>query len=259
MSSGNLSPRKTENLTVAAGDARLPVVVHRPGDRYTGCTVIFCHGFRGSKEGGGRATALAEKIADLGHSVIRFDFTPNQCLSRQVAELAAVVAFCRTNIGGRLVLFGRSMGGSAAVAFAAGDRRVAGLCLWATPGDLAETFRLSLGAGYDRLIGGESFDIEDEFGRLHLDPSFALDIARHDLPECVRSLAGVPILIVHGDEDEVVPLAQARELFRQAGEPKELVVISGSDHRFLRGHPEASAAVIDWLNRRFPRPGISGI
>lgn len=256
MSSGNLSPWKTENLIVAAGDARLAVVVHRPGNRYTGCTVVFCHGFRGSKEGGGRATALAEKIADLGHSVVRFDFTPNQCLSRQVAELTAVVAFCRANIGDRLILSGRSMGGSAALAFAAADRRVAGLCLWATPCDLAETFRLSLGAGYDRLTNGESLDIEDEFGRLHLGPEFVDDFARHDLPACLRSLAGIPVLIVHGDADEVVPPAQARRLFYAAGEPKELVVIAGGDHRFLRGHPEASAAVVAWLDRRFHRPGI---
>lgn len=256
MSSANLSTRKTENCIVAAGDARLAVVVHRPGDRYTGCTVIFCHGFRGSKEGGGRATALAEKVADLGHFVVRFDFTPNQCLSRQVDELAAVVAFCRANVGGRLILFGRSMGGSAALAFAAGDRQVAGLCLWATPCDLAETFRLSLGTGYDRLVGGESLDIEDEFGRLRLAPSFVNDFACRDLLACVRLLAGTPILVVHGDEDEVVPVAQAHKLYSQAGEPKECVVIPGGDHRFLRGHSEAAAAVIAWLTRRFPRPGI---
>lgn len=256
MSSGNLSSRRTENCTVAAGDARLAVVVHRPGSRYTGCTVIFCHGFRGSKEGGGRATALAEKIADLGHFAVRFDFTPNKCLSQQVAELTAVVAFCRANVGGRIILFGRSMGGSAALAFAAADRRVAGICLWATPYDFAETVRLWLGDDYERLAGGESIDIEDEFGRLTLARSFIDDFDSHGLLACVRSLAGAPLLIVHGDEDETVPPAQAEEIYRQAGEPKELVAIRGGDHRFLRGHPEASAAVIDWLNRRFPRPGI---
>lgn len=256
MSSANTQMAKTEELIIPAPAAGLAAVYHAPAGRPAGCCVVFCHGFRGSKEGGGRAAALADKVAAMGYAAVRFDFTPVQCLSHQVDELTAVAEFCRAKIGGRLILFGRSMGGSAAVALAARDPAVAGLCLWATPHDLAETFRLSLAAGYARLAAGECISIEDEYGRLELSPAFIGDFARHDLLAGVRALAGRPILVVHGGEDEVVPLSQARELFRQAGEPKELVVIPGGDHRFLNGYPQASAALLDWLGRLFPRPGI---
>ena len=40
----------------------------------------------------------------------------------------------------------------------------------------------------------------------------------------------VPLLILHGDRDEVVPLEQAKRLFAAANEPKELYVIRGAGH-----------------------------
>lgn len=40
----------------------------------------------------------------------------------------------------------------------------------------------------------------------------------------------VPLLIQHGDADRVVPVAQGRELFAMANEPKQIVVIPGAGH-----------------------------
>jgi fermentation-respiration switch protein FrsA (DUF1100 family) len=40
----------------------------------------------------------------------------------------------------------------------------------------------------------------------------------------------VPLLILHGDSDEVVPLEQAKRLYAAANEPKQLYVIPGANH-----------------------------
>jgi len=40
----------------------------------------------------------------------------------------------------------------------------------------------------------------------------------------------VPLLILHGDRDEVVPLEQAKRLYAAANEPKQLYVIRGAHH-----------------------------
>jgi Dipeptidyl aminopeptidases/acylaminoacyl-peptidases len=42
-----------------------------------------------------------------------------------------------------------------------------------------------------------------------------------------------PIMIIHGDKDEFVPVSHARELYDRADEPKELKIIDGADHRFM--------------------------
>ena len=40
----------------------------------------------------------------------------------------------------------------------------------------------------------------------------------------------IPVLILHGDADEIVPLAQGRRLFELANPPKRFYVIAGSGH-----------------------------
>jgi putative redox protein len=191
-------------------------------------------------------------MARRGFAALRFDFTPLGTLSSQVGELRAVVDFCRHNLGRRIVLFGRSMGGSASLAVAAADPLIVGLCLWSTPHDLHETFRLSLGEAYARLADGETLNLADEFGYLRLSPDFLSDFDRFDLLADAGRLAKRPLLVVHGEEDEIVPLRQAGEIIDRAAAPKKLHVIPGGDHRFLIGYHQASGAVLSWLSEAFP-------
>ena len=158
---------------------------------------------------------------------VRFDFTPHQPLSRQITEIRDVVTYCRQYLGRDIVLLGRSMGGSAALAFAAQDQDIRGLCLWATPYDLQETFRVSLGNIYQRIESGEIIHIHDENGALTLSPEFIADFKLHNLSKCVEAIGGIPLLVVHGSHDTVVPLSQAENLYHAATDPKKLVVIQG--------------------------------
>jgi fermentation-respiration switch protein FrsA (DUF1100 family) len=42
--------------------------------------------------------------------------------------------------------------------------------------------------------------------------------------------AHVPLLVAHGDEDEVVPYALGEALFAAAGEPKRFLHLPGAHH-----------------------------
>jgi putative redox protein len=64
----------------------------------------------------------------------------------------------------------------------------------------------------------------------------------------VGEIAPRPLIIIHGSEDDVVPLSHARRMFEKAGEPKELKVIEGAGHR-LRQEPEVFIIVLDWLEK----------
>jgi uncharacterized protein len=72
------------------------------------------------------------------------------------------------------------------------------------------------------------------------------DVAREHYPAPMASLAGdaypsleriprlaAPVLIVHGAEDEIVPVAHARALFAAAREPRRLRVVEGAGHNDL--------------------------
>jgi dipeptidyl aminopeptidase/acylaminoacyl peptidase len=59
-----------------------------------------------------------------------------------------------------------------------------------------------------------------------------------------------PLLLVHGDADELIPLEHAQRLYRKAGEPKELEIIPGAKHR-MRLEKAAMDFVLDWLKARY--------
>lgn len=55
--------------------------------------------------------------------------------------------------------------------------------------------------------------------------------------DSARKLAHVrcPVLVAHGDRDEVIPLSQGRVLYAAAPEPKRLIVVQGAGHNDLYG------------------------
>ena len=58
-----------------------------------------------------------------------------------------------------------------------------------------------------------------------------------------------PLLLVHGDADELIPLEHAHRLYRKAKEPKELKVIPGAKHK-MRLEKAAMDFVLGWLEAR---------
>lgn len=58
-----------------------------------------------------------------------------------------------------------------------------------------------------------------------------------------------PLLIIHGDADRVIPVAQGQKLFAMANEPKELVILPGSGHDAIGG-PDVISQQVDFIRRR---------
>ena len=105
----------------------------------------------------------------------------------------------------RLVYFGRSLGAAVAV----------------------ELARAHPPAG---LILETAFTTLKDVARVHY-PFVPLWFLRTKY-ESLRKIPelSVPLLILHGDRDEVVPLEQAQRLYTAANEPKRLYVIRGAHH-----------------------------
>lgn len=62
----------------------------------------------------------------------------------------------------------------------------------------------------------------------------------------VEKISPRPLLIVHGDKDDVVPVADAYKLFKKANDPRQLEIIKGGGHR-LRRDERAFKIVTEWL------------
>jgi fermentation-respiration switch protein FrsA (DUF1100 family) len=61
----------------------------------------------------------------------------------------------------------------------------------------------------------------------------------------------VPVLIIHGTDDEIIPADMARRVFAAASEPKELYLIPGSHHNdtYLVGGPEYIRRLRDFIDK----------
>ena len=65
--------------------------------------------------------------------------------------------------------------------------------------------------------------------------------------EKVADIAPRPLLLVHGAEDEIIPLRAARFIYQWAKQPKEIRVYKGSDHSLNQCKEELDALLKGWL------------
>ncbi len=214
--------------------------------------VIFCRGTpsgRPPDPNDGGYPALAERFCRLGYAVLIFNFRGtgnsggNLELPGWTRDLKAALDYFydlpeldRT----RLTLLGFSAGAAVSVCVASSDTRVASVIACACPAEIIFSDPLSV-IEHFRSIGA----IRDK----NFPPSveeWGAGLARGSPINCIGRIAPRPLLLVHGSQDETVPLSQAYELYQKAGEPRDLVVIDGAGHQ-LRQNDLAMNIVLDWL------------
>jgi putative redox protein len=67
--------------------------------------------------------------------------------------------------------------------------------------------------------------------------------------QAIAAVVPRPVLVVHGSDDDKVPLFDARALADAAEGMADLRVISGAEHH-LRHDPRAVAMLLGWLDRQ---------
>lgn len=184
-------------------------LVPAPGAR---CLLLYCHG------NAGNLSHRLDRVARLrrqGVSVLIFDYRgygrsqgqpSEQGLYRDAEAAHAQARALADQQGQKLVLLGRSLGGVAAV-WIASRLPVEGVILESTFTNLGEMARSLYPLPGLRGWLGDRFD---SLGRI----------------KDIRA----PLLVVHGDRDEIVPLKQGRELFEAASARKDFFLIPGAGH-----------------------------
>ncbi len=65
----------------------------------------------------------------------------------------------------------------------------------------------------------------------------------------INGISPRPLLLVHGSEDDIIPVSHAWKLYERAKEPKQITIIPGAKHR-LRLEDKAMAITLDWLKNK---------
>ena len=143
-----------------------------------------------------------------------------------------------------IVLVGFSGGGSVAIYHTAQDPRINALVSISSPANFSAL-------GVDRIpeLLIKNFK---EIGIIR-QPDFPPDLSRwlKEFEEIapikwIDKVSPRPLLIIHGEKDELVPKNQAEALFNKAKEPKELYWIKDGVHR-LRTDPRVWEKIKSWL------------
>jgi fermentation-respiration switch protein FrsA (DUF1100 family) len=171
--------------------------------------ILLLHGNAGNAS---QRLPLAAAYAGLGADVLLLDYRGYGLSAGRPSE-SGVYADARAALAelgalgfgeSRVVLLGQSLGGAVAVDLAR-QRRPAGVVLESTFSSLAEVARGAVGPLASLLRG--RFDSAAKIPGLHS-----------------------PLLFLHGDRDEIVPMELGRALFDAAPQPKSFEVLRGAGH-----------------------------
>ena len=234
---GEIRNKQGEKLdyTVHAGEARSDFIV------------VIGHGVTGNKDRPFVVT-LAEGLAAAGIPALRVSFAGNgdsegrfaDCtVSKEVDDLGSVL----DALEGRKVCYaGHSMGGAVGVKRASADDRIH--CLISLAGMVhTEAFA-------QREFGEETPDEgcmwEEE--SCPLSSAYMKDMAAIHSVADLGGAINVPWLLVHGTEDDVVPIQDPRDIFAKAAPRPEFFDIPGADHVFSDSAcPVMVNKVVEWV------------
>lgn len=237
-----------EKLT---GTLHMPV---KPG----GQAMIFGHCFTCTRHTG-ILRHLCIALAEQGFMALRFDFSGNgqsegsfaeSTYSKQISEMQTAITLLSEKGADWIGLAGHSLGAAIALLTSARQPEVQAVCTLA--GRLSGLNAMHfLSQAQRRELNNTGRIIFGSRGReLQLSKDFFADAEKYSLPNVVASLK-IPLLIVHGENDDIVPVDEAYRAQTLNPANIKLAVIPQADHMFSRPEhqQQISELVVNWFKR----------
>lgn len=254
---------KTTTTFTCAGSRQRPMLCDlRLPHNSPAPLLVFIHGFKGFKDWG-HFNLVADALCAAGLAVLKFNFSHNGTTVEAPTDFADLEAFGRNTFSyelddlgcvidhvlndpayaglldaSRVYLLGHSRGGGIAVLKAAEDARVKKLVTWAAVSDFEK--RVNPPELERWKNEGVLYSLNTRTGQQMpqyyiLREDFYEQQQRLDIGAAARRLKQ-SFLIIHGTNDESVPIAEAEQL--AAWNPQaQLLRIENANHTFGGKHP----------------------
>lgn len=225
---------------------------YHAGNKDSRQLVIIGHGVTGNKDRP-FIIALAKALAAAGMPAMRISFSGNgesegrfedSTISKEVDDLGDVIDQAADF---SIAYVGHSMGAAVGVLRASQDRRIRQLVSLA---GMVHTKRFAeTEFGMVKPDEGNMWDDENcPLSKKYMADLTAIESTVH----CALKIT-VPWLLLHGSEDDVVPLQDSKDILAKADKSTRLIEIPGANHVFAEPHTGTMAKhVVDWLIAQFP-------
>ncbi len=212
--------------------------------------VVGSHGLEGSMESA-KQQLLSRVLPANGFAFLRFDhrgcgssegdFVTETSLAKRVEDILDAIdhTLALKLTSRQIFLFGSSLGGSTCVA------------AWSRLADRGLTpLGAILCAALVNSITIQRIPFNGNDRRPSLPMSFFEKNLLFDLTDKLAQLKN--ILIFHGDMDKTVPVENGYTLYKNAGDPKKLIVLKDGDHQMSNTDDQNmfEATVVSWLKKK---------
>ena len=214
--------------------------------------VVLVHGFTGNWEGAKHILLnLSKRLQAEGFAVIRFScrgtfpsegMFKEMTVVREVEDLNAILAYARAQGYEHIHLLGESMGG--ALITLAYDETISSMTYWYAAFDFPDTdFASKITDDVHALAAKQGWV---PYKSWQLGREFIESINQYVLYDELKKIK-CPTIILHGDADEEVPVAQAQKAFDLLQSKKEIHILKGADHCFRNGQEKAIDLTVQFL------------
>ncbi len=219
-----------------------------PGTRAS-ALVILGHGVTGNKDRP-LLLAIATVLSAHGWPCLTLSYTGNGAsegmfedsnITKEIADLQAVLETVPCDV--KVAYIGHSMGGAVGVLTAARDMRIFALISLAGMTHTAAFAQREFG----EITPGAGFMWDDE--NCPLSQKFMDDLTQIGDTLPAAEALPQPWLIIHGSEDDIVPVEDGRDAYQAATSIKQWLEIPGEGHSFSESsYPQITQIIDAWLS-----------
>lgn len=200
---------------------------------------------------------MGRDLAAARFSVLRFDFSGNgqsegafidSSYSKHIAEMKTATSFLSDNGARWIGLAGHSMGANIALLAAARLESVQAVCILAARVSGMKAIHFLSGQQQAELKQAGRVSFTSRGRSLELSKNFFADADAYDMFKAIGSFKK-PLLVIHGDRDDIVPVDEALQAHKRNPAAITLEIIPGADHMFSREdhRRQVSGLVADWF------------
>lgn len=203
---------------------------------------------------------ICSELTEEDFMALRFDFSGNgqsegnfaeSTYSKQISEMTTAIALLSKKGASWIGLAGHSLGAAIVLLTAVQQQAVKAVCVLAGRLSGLNAMHFLSQTQRRKLQNTGRVLFSSRRRALQLSNDFFADADKYNLPDVVSSLQ-TPLLIVHGDNDEIIPVHEAYQAQELNPANTKLAVIPQADHMFSRmeHRKQISKLVVEWFKEQ---------